>query len=226
MKKYYPLLQKSPLFSGLSAEELAAMLGCLGAERCLAARNQTIFSEGAPAGQLGLVLQGAVQIERIDYFGNRSILATREAGTLFGEAFACAQTERLPVSVVAMQESEIMLLDCRRVLTVCSSACSFHIRLVRNLLQAVAASNLQLTQKLEFLSQRTTRKKLLTYLTAQAKAAGTEKFTIPFDRQALADYLEVERSAMSAELSKLRKEGLLEYHKNHFRLLPHAFKSE
>ena len=165
--------------------------------------------EGDPAGFVGLVLEGAVQIVRDDYYGSRSILGHAGPGDLFAEAYACADVSVMPVSGYALRESRVMLLECQKMMTVCSGACGFHNRLVKNLLQVMAGKNLSLSRKIQFMSRKTTRQKLLAYLLEEAKQAGSPEFTIPFDRQALADYLGVERSAMSAELGKLRKEGVL-----------------
>ena len=219
MKDYFAILQSCPLFAGISPEELESMLACLGARRVDAGKEQPIFREGDPADFVGVVLEGAVRILREDFYGNRSVLGQVEPGGLFGEAFSCAGAKALPVSVVAAQPTEVLLLDIHRVLTLCSNSCTFHSRIVSNLVQVLANKNLGLNQKLDIASRRTTRDKLLTYLTARAKAARSAEFTIPFDRQALADYLGVERSAMSAELSKLQKEGVLETRKSWFHLL-------
>jgi CRP-like cAMP-binding protein len=141
-----------------------------------------------------------------------------ELGGLFGEAFACAGAENLPVGVMAAEESEILLMNHERMLTSCPSACAFHTALIRNLTRILAEKNVILTQKLEHVTRRTTREKLLSYLSARAKLAKGNVFDIPFSRQELADYLSVERSAMSAELSRMRNEGLLRYKRNHFEL--------
>ena len=137
---------------------------------------------------------------------------------LFGESFACAGLDALPVSVVAVEECEYMRFDCRRLMTSCTNACSFHNQLIFNLLKVVAAKNLAFHQKIEITSKRTTRDKLLTYLQIQAKAAGSSRFTITYERQELADYLEVDRSGLSVEISRLRKEGVIDCHKNNFTL--------
>ena len=125
----------------------------------------------------------------------------------------------MPVSVVAVRDSEVMLIDARRITVSCSNACEFHNRMVMNLLCAMAAKNLQLSRKIEITSHRTTREKLMAYLMTQARQARSSSFTIPFDRQALADYLCVERSALSAEIGRLRREGVLESDKSNFTLL-------
>jgi len=219
MKKYFPLLQSCPLFAGIDGEDLEGMLRCLNAQSRRVSRGQTVFHEGDEARWVGIVLEGAVEIFRDDYDGSRSLLGRAGRGQLFGEVFACAGVETLPVTVEARQESVILLADCRRVLTVCRSACSFHNRLIGNLLQVVAEKNLQLNRKIECMSRRTTREKLMAYLRTEAKARHSREFDIPFDRQALADYLGVERSAMSAELGKLVRDGVIQCHRRHFRLL-------
>jgi len=168
---------------------------------------------------VGILIAGQVQLVRTDYYGNRSIMMNIRAGQLFAESFACARAARLPASVVAVEDCEVLLLDCRRVLTSCCNACAFHSRIIFNLLQIVAEKNLALHRKAMITSRRSTRGKLMTYLLLQAKEAGRADFTIPFDRQGLADYLEVDRSGLSAELSKLKKAGVLDYYRSDFRLL-------
>lgn len=219
MKKYFSTLQRCSLFDGIGAEELESMLGCLNGQLRAAGRGQTVFHEGDEARWVGIVLEGEVQILRDNYDGSRSLLGRAGPGELFGEVFACAGVETLPVSVVARQESTLLLADCRRVLTVCRNACTFHNRLVNNLLQVVAEKNLQLNRKIECMSARTTREKIMAYLLSEAHARGQREFDIPFDRQGLADYLAVERSAMSAEIGKLVRDGIIESDRQHFRLL-------
>lgn len=218
MDKYFEILLSSPLFSGITQEELASMLGCLEARIIDVSKGDPVFLEGDDAGFFGIVLSGSIQIVRDDFYGNRSVLGYAEKGELFAESFACAQTPTLPVSGYALQNSKVMFFSCQKMLTVCSSACLFHNRLIKNLLQVVAQHNLSLNSKIQVMSQKTTRDKLMAYLSQQAQRAGREEFTIPFKRQALADFLGVERSAMSAELSKLRKEGVLDTKGAWFRL--------
>ena len=219
MEKYFEVLQQCPLFDGIGSEELDALLTCLGAMRVPVVKGQVILAEGEPARFVGIVLEGCVQIEKVDYYGNRSILTQAVPGELFGESFACAGAAEMPVSAVATEQGMVVLMERGRITTGCSNACGFHSRLIANLLKIVSLRNIQLSQTLEITGKRTTREKLLAYLIGQAKFRGSDSFTIPFDRQALADYLQVERSAMSAEISKLRREGVLESKKNHFRLL-------
>lgn len=220
MKEYLSILGKCSLFNGIAEDEYAAMLPCLGAQVKKYQKNEYIFSEGNAARFVGIVLSGQVQIIKQDFYGNRTIVASIAPAELFGESFACAGVEAIPVSAVASENTTVMLIDCRRITQSCSNACSFHSRMILNLLHVMAAKNLIFNQKIEILSKRTTQEKLMTYLLDQAKRAGSNSFTIPFDRQALADFLGVERSALSAEISKLRKEGKLISEKSQFTLPP------
>ena len=219
MRRYTVILERSSLFAGVDIADLRGMLGCIGGQTVSYSKGQYIAREGDAASNVGMVLSGAVRMEREDYYGNRSIVAHIGPGELFGESYACAGLPALPISVVADEDSVVLLMDCRRILTTCSSACAFHNRIIYNLLKLVATKNLVFDQKIQITSKRSTREKLMAYLLSQAKLHGTKGFTIPYDRQELADYLEVDRSGLSAEISKLRKEGILESEKSFFRLL-------
>lgn len=219
MRQYDSVFARCALFEGIAPEELPAMFDCIAGRIESFEKGQTVAHEGDPADFVGLVLRGSVQLVREDYYGNRSIVAHITPSELFGESYACADISTMPVSVVAAQEATVLLMDCRRLTTSCCKACSFHSRIIYNLLGVVAKKNLVFDQKIRILSQRTTREKLMAYLLSQAKLHGNNRFTIPYDRQGLADYLEVERSGLSVEIGKLRREGLLESEKNQFVLL-------
>ena len=213
------IMERCALFEGVRLEDRQPMLQCLGARVVDVPKNSFVFREGDSANLVGIVLEGCVQMIREDYYGNRSILARIEPAGLFGESFACADVKNLPISVVAVEDSKVMLIDSHRITVTCANACGFHNRMIFNMLKVVGNQNLVLNQKIEIISKRTTREKLMAYLHAQAKLHQSDSFTIPYDRQGLADYLEVERSAMSAEISKLRKDGLIECDRSAFRLL-------
>lgn len=219
MKKYFEILRKCPLFHQIGEENLSTMLGCLGAKVERFDKKYTILAEGNPAKYIGILLSGSAQIVRIDYYGNRSILGSIEPAQVFGESFACAEVGAIPVAVIANEPCEVMLLDCDHVLHTCTNSCGFHQQLIFNLMKDLAVKNILFHQKMEVTSKRSTREKLMTYLMLQAKRAGSSRFTIPFDRQELADYLEVDRSGLSAEIGKLRREGVLESDRKQFELL-------
>ena len=223
MRKYLEILKKCPLFAGVGDNDLIKMLGCLGAKIEHFDKKYTIFAEGNPAKHIGIVLSGSVQIIQIDYYGNRSILGEIRSGEVFAEAFACASVTSLPVSVIANEPSDIMLIDCSHILHTCSNNCGFHQKLIYNLMKDLATKTIMFHQRMEITSKRSTREKLLAYLALQAKKAGSNRFNIPFDRQELADYLEVDRSGLSAEISKMKKEGIIDCYKNSFELISRQY---
>lgn len=219
MKDFFDILRECPLFDRIGDESLKEMLGCLNAKERSYKKGDAVFAEGDKAKYLGIVLEGSVQLVRVDYYGNRSILANIEPPQLFGEAFACAGLKSLPVDAVAATDTRILLLDAQRIARPCGNACPCHGQTILNLLHIVAKKNLVLHQKIEVTSKRSTREKLMTYLLLQAKKAKSHTFTVPYDRQELADYLEVDRSGLSAEISKLRNEKVLECRRSTFTLL-------
>lgn len=219
MKKYLPILQKSPLFFGVEKDDILPMLECLDGTLRICPKGSIVFAEGDRPTHLGIVLEGEVRITRTDYYGNRSIVAAVKASQVFGETFACAEVQSLPVDIMAAADSILLMIDVRRIISTCCNACTFHNRIIYNLMKQTAAKNLMFHRKLEITSKRTTRDKLMTYLLMTAKEQGSSGFEIPYDRQELADYLEVDRSGLSAEISKLRREGVLTAEKNRFTLL-------
>ncbi len=210
MEDFWPVLSGCPLFKGIDVEEIKALLGCLGGKKMDVSKGEPVFLEGDAPGLVGVLLSGSVQIVQDDYYGNRSVLSMLSPGEIFGEAFSCAGLDALPVSVIALRDSSLLLVDSRRALDMCSNACRFHSLLIGNLLRELAEKNLAFTKKIRYMSQKTTRDKLMAYLLDQAKERGRGEFVIPFDRQSLADYLGVERSAMSAEIGKLKRAGILD----------------
>lgn len=218
MKEYFDILRACPLFRDMKPQELKKALECLSAKVSFLAKGEAALREGDPANYLGIVLAGRLQIERTDFFGNRSILAQLAPGELFGESFACAGVKAVPVTVAAIEAAEVMLVDCLSITRSCGNACHFHQRMIFNLLQIVAAKNLVFHQKIEVTSKRTTREKLMAYLMLQAKRLGSLEFEIPYNRQELADYLEVERSGLSAEIGKLRRQGAIEAERRRFKI--------
>lgn len=218
MKEFLPVLKKSPLFSGIEDAEIEAMTDCLGAEKREYGKDELVYRFGDTVESIGLVLTGKVYIVREDFWGNRNIVGMAGPGQTFAESYACTAAP-LGVAVLAGEKTTVAFFRVRRVLTTCPNACAFHARLVRNLLSVLAEKNLAMNEKLTHVTQRTLREKLLSYLSSESARAGSARFDIPFNRQQLADYLSADRSALSAELSRMREEGVVEFEKNSFRLL-------
>ncbi len=219
MKKYIPILNKTKLFSGISEQETEAMLSCLDARLKGYKKGEYIFRQGDIIDNIVILVKGNILIQSEDYWGNRSIVNHIAAGDIFGEAYAGADNAALLNDVVALEDCDVILFDIKKLLTTCSAGCVFHSKVVQNLFFAVSEKNRKLVQKLSHISRRTTREKLISYLSDEAKKQHSSNITIPFNRQQLADFLSVDRSAMSNELCKMRDERLLSFRKNQFKLI-------
>ena len=216
MKDFLPVIRSAQLFSGVSEDELTAMLSCLKAEKKDFPKEAFVLRSGDTADSIGLALAGTVLVIQEDIWGNRNILSKAGPGQTFAAAYACAPGSVLNVSVIAETPVTALFLNVKRILNVCPSACAHHSRIIRNLLSELAEKNLRFNEKLTHMGQRTTRSKIMSYLSAEAQRLGKYEFDIPFSRQQLADYLAVERSGLSLELGKMRSEGLLDFYKSHF----------
>lgn len=219
MTKDIKLLEEVSLFRGIDANEISDILNCLDGRVKQYSKSQMIIRSGEEFNSLGIILSGEVQIIREDIMGNRMIVAGLTQGEIFGETFACAGVNESPVSVIAGDTSRILWISIKRIVTACSNACSFHTRMITNLLELLAKKNLYLNNKIEMLSKRSIRDKIMTYLALQAQQHNTPSFDILLNRNELADFLCIDRSAMSRELSRLSDEGIIEYQKNHFRII-------
>ena len=213
------LLKQCRLFQGMNEREIVQALGCLSARERRYEKGEYLLSAGSPAGETGMVLQGSALVIREDYWGNRSILSIVGPGELLVEAFAGGESQPLPVSVQAAESTRAVLLDTGRLLSNRCDCCQLKARLVRTMLDILLDDHRKLLSKIEDSTQRSTREKLMSYLSRQALDAGSERFTIPFNRQALADYLGVDRSALSREMAHMAQEGLIAYERSDFTLL-------
>ena len=219
MKKFIPILKRTQMFSGVGENEIESMLSCLGARLYEFSKGEYVIRQGERLSDIIVLVDGNLHIQKDDYWGNRSILGQISVGEMFGEAYVAPDSGTVLNDVVAVEKSMVIFFDVKRILTTCSSACRFHNLVVQNMFFTISEKNRKLVQKLGHMSKRTTREKLISYLSEEAKKQKSSKFTIPFNRQQLADFLSVDRSAMSNELCKMRDEGLIEFEKNNFKLL-------
>ena len=162
-------------------------------------------------------MSGCVRVLREDIDGEAGILAELSAPNLFCEVFACAELEHSPVSIIASEDCEVLLMDYKRIVQPCPTACRYHNQLIKNLLRAVARKSLLLNQKVEILSKRTIRERILSFLVSHSDSE--KKVTIPYNREEMARYLCIDRSALSRELCKMRDDGLILFNRNIFELL-------
>ena len=219
MKKYLDVLCGSALFAGLIPEEVERLLGCLNGVERRFKKDEYLLRAGEPARALGILLSGRLRIVRDEYTGERNVVAEIGPADVFAESYACLEERPSEVSVFAASDAAVLFIETRRLLTSCPNTCRWHARLIMNLVALLANKNITLNEKLSHVTQRSTRRKLLSYLSSEALRAGASEFDIPFDRQELADYLAVDRSAMSAELSRMSADGLIRYRRNKFTLL-------
>lgn len=210
MEEYFSVLSACPLFSGIKPEGIRAALNCLDPIEAYFPKGAAIFHEGDPVQYIGIVLSGGVQLARTDRAGRRSVMMSAGPGALLGDTYLCAGVDQAPATAAAVLDSAVLSFDGQKLLTACENNCSIHRQIIRNLMRSVAQKNLALNQKIYLMSRRTTREKLMAFLTEQARHQGAAEFRIPYDRQSLSDYLGVERSAMSAEISKLKRDGVID----------------
>ena len=217
MEKIYETAKSNLLFQDIAFCDFVRILNCLSAQTVQYKKDEIILLTGDTVDFVGLVLSGSVQIIKEDIEGRITILTELGVSELFGEVFACAEIKQSPVTVMATENAEVLRIDYRKIITSCSVACPFHAKLIENMLRLIALKNLMLIQKNEILSKRTTREKLFAFFETQRGTA--KEFTIPYNREELAQYLCVDRSAMSSELSKMRSEGLIKFHKSTFEII-------
>lgn len=210
---------ESPLFEGIKPEERSAMLGCIGYHVSRYAKGEVAHLEGENLKHIGLVLSGTVDMVKEDLWGNRTMLVRTGRGELFGETFACGEDNLAVVTFLVSEDAEILFLPFNRVLHSCTMACRFHHQLIENMVHVIAKKNRDLMRKVEVVSKRTIREKILTYLSLQAQIQSACYFEIPLGRLELAEYLCVDRSALTRELAKMKDDGLIDYDRNCFRIL-------
>ena len=215
---YIKILKNSALFYGLSEEEITKALKYSKMGICGYKKGTYVFNSGDVIKNIGLVVEGTVMVEKEDYYGNRSIIAVVREGDIFGEVYACIKNGQSDVSVSTIKDSKILMVNVEFILSGERDVDGLSGVIERNLVSILAQKAYILNKKISHITKRTTREKLMSYLSVTARDSGSGKFKIPFNRQELADYLCVDRSAMSNELSKMRKEGIIEYNKNYFEI--------
>lgn len=213
------MLEKAKLFNNISKDDLEGLLVCLGASFRSYVKGQYLITAGDPIKAIGIVLSGSVDIIKEDAFGRRSIVTKIGPLDMFGEALVCAEIAESPVSVQSIGDVRVCYVNYNKIVTSCGSACGFHSRLVQNMLHILASKAIVFNKKLDYLLLKGMRERVTAYLLDQSSNSGSLDFKIPFNREELADFLAVDRSAMSRELGKMRKEGLINFNKSRFIIL-------
>ncbi len=209
----------SPLFEGIQPEDRMAMLGCTGYHIGSFHKGDIVAFEDENIKHIGIVISGAVDMIKEDIWGNKTMLVRTCRNEVFGETFACGSDNLSVVTFQASEDSQILFMPFDRVMRSCTMACQFHHRLIENMVRVIANKNRDLMRKVEVVSKRTIREKLLAYLSVQAQIQESRYLEIPFGRVELAEYLCVDRSALTRELAKMKAEGLIDFDRNCFRML-------
>lgn len=210
---------RSPLFSGIQPEEMEGMLGCIGYYIRAYQKGEVIAFEEETINHVGVVLKGSVDMIKEDVWGNRTMLLRSYAEDVFGETFACGEDSLSVVTFVAAEDCKVLFLSFCRVMHTCTHACVFHQTLIENMVRIIARKNRELMRKIEVVSKKTLREKILAYLSIQSQAQGASRFEIPLGRVEWAEYLCADRSALTRELAKMKDEGLINYQRNSFEIL-------
>ena len=218
MKKYISVLSKVKLFEKIEEKDILSMMSCLDAKVYNYKKGQFILTVGEKVENIGIILKGNAYIIKEDFEGERTIITMLSEGNFFAEALYCANVQESPVSVIANNDVDVLMLGFSRILHTCSNSCLFHTRLIENMLYVIAEKNILLQNRMEVISKKTLRLKVLNYLQSLAVKQG-KNITIPFNREEFADFLCVDRSSLSHELARMKQEGLIDYYKSNFRLL-------
>ena len=209
----------SPLFDGVNSEDRKTMLGCIGYHIAAFRKGDIVAFEEENIRHIGIILSGSVDMVKEDLWGNKTMLLRSRKHDLFGETFACGEDNLSVVTFLVSEDAKILFLPFSRVMHSCTMACAFHHRLIENMVKVIAGKNRDLMRKVEVVSKRSIREKLMTYLSIQAQQQSARYFEIPLGRVELAEYLCVDRSALTRELAKMKEDGLIDYDRNCFRIL-------
>lgn len=214
----YEQLADMVMFRGIEKENIGLLLGCLGSYPKNYTKGEYIAFEKDAIKNIGIVISGSVHMVKEDVWGNSTIMTRMTKGHLFGESFACGSDETSLVAFLAAENTEVLWLPFDRVMSTCCNSCAFHQQIIKNLVIMLSNKNQALMEKIEVVSKKTLREKILSYLSQEAQRHGKKYFEIPLGRVALANYLCTDRSALTRELTKMREEGLIDYDKNMFRI--------
>lgn len=217
MKEHLPVLKRTKIFCGLTEDEILSAVGCLRARPKQFKKGAMLYREGDAASFIGVILSGEIETQKTDFYGNANIISKLFPSDLIAAAASYSTEKRLPFDVVAMSETEILCFDNIKMISTCNKACGFHFKVIENLLRVVADKNIDLSSKIDILTKRTIREKVLSYLYTQLKKAKSQSFSISLSRRQMADFLSIDRSALSRELGRMRDEEILDFDNNIFR---------
>ncbi len=212
-------LLKCSLFKNISKQELLSLLPCLNATLQSFDEHQLIFNQGNVLNYVYIVIEGEIEIAKTNFAGQKNIISLLNCSQLFGEGVVSTTKRLSPVSATALSKAKLLLIPYERITIGCKNGCSFHFSLIHNMMNLLAEKNYHLNNKMDIILLKSMREKLLSYLTFEAQRTNSKSFTLPFNRNQLADYLNVSRPSMCRELARMKEEGLIDYYQNSFKLL-------
>lgn len=219
MKEYYSILQKNDLFADIDKRNFESLLHCLESYIKHYTKSNIIMMQDDEIKNIGIVLSGVVDIVKEDYMGNKRIISRLSTGESFAETFVCAAIKKSPVTIYCESDADVLFINFTSIISTCAKSCNYHNQLIKNMLKNIAIKTIKLNEKIEYLSKQSIKSKLASYLVNKIQSNESLSFTIDFNRNELADYLKVNRSALSRQLSMLKNEGVLSYRKNTFTII-------
>ncbi len=219
MEQYFPVLKNCALFRRISEKEIGELMGCLGAQVKSYQEDEYIFFSGDVVNSVSIVLSGVVEVMKENLAGNKHILAFLGPADMFAEGIVCTVSRVSPVTVRVKEAAKILLIPYERIIKSCGNSCIFHINLIQNMMVVLGEKNVNLNRKLELLTLKGMREKIVSYLMNESKERGSNMFQIMLNRTELADYLNVSRTSMCRELARMKEEGLIDFYGNSFKLM-------
>ncbi|MBU3812562.1 MAG: Crp/Fnr family transcriptional regulator [Candidatus Niameybacter stercoravium] len=219
MKDYLSVLEKTRLFKNIEPSDLEKLINCLRGEVRKYESGTCIIALEQEVNHIGIVLEGQVEVVKENIAGDRNIIAMLEKSGMFAEGIVCTQKRLSPVTVRAKTKADVLMIPYEKIIITCGESCNFHSLLIHNMLMLLGEKNYALNHKIDFLILKGMREKLALYLLEEAKRNKSVAFNITLSRNDLAEYLNVSRSAMSRELSRMKEDGLIDYYKNSFKII-------
>lgn len=219
MEQYYPILKRCALFRGIEESNYMDLLGCLDAQIKHFNEDEYIFFAGDKINRVGVVLSGTVEILKENLAGNKHIIAILDSSHLFAEGIVCTADRLSPVTVQAKEETNIMFIPYEKIIRSCGQSCSYHIELIQNMMVVLGEKNINLNWKLELLTLKGMREKLASYLIKASYENRSNTFQIPLNRSELSDFLNVSRTSMCRELTRMKDDGLIDLYGRSFKIL-------
>lgn len=219
MEKYFPILNKCALFHNIDETDLGHLLVCLGAKLKSYEEEEYVFFAGDEVSTVGIVLDGRVEIMKENLAGNKHIVAFIEPSQIFAEGIVCTASRISPVTVRVLEDTKILFIPYERIIKSCGNSCSFHIGLIQNMMVILGEKNVNLNRKLELLTLKGMREKIASFLIREAVERRSNTFLIMPNRTELADYLNVSRTSMCRELTRMKEEGLIDFYGHSFKIL-------